>query len=274
MTSQRSDADRAPVLDRTSFVCPQCGTFAHQSWVELGYMCEYDDGPEWERLATWRPKIVSSPVPNLQEAAEALAKGARDAWNAARCTSCEQWSVWHYDQMVFPLARLGEQPHSDMPDNVRVLYQEAAEVAAVSRRAGAALARATLERLIKHLDPDASKEANLASRITRIKDRGVSTPLGQMLDVVRVAGNGALHVEDQPDELVVMALNDHEGPQLLELFLEVANNLVDEMITKPKTAQGLWDKLPAGVKAQLESSTTGQSSDVADATAGSETTLG
>ncbi|HKO20913.1 MAG TPA: hypothetical protein VJU82_18720, partial [Acidobacteriaceae bacterium] len=96
----------------------------------------------------------------------ALAKGSRDAWNAAKCTSCEQWSVWHLDQMVFPLARLGEQPHADMPEEVRALYQEAAAVAAVSRRAGAALARTTLERLIKYLDPDAPKKANLASRIT------------------------------------------------------------------------------------------------------------
>jgi hypothetical protein len=77
-----------------------------------------------------------------------------------------------------------------------------------------------------------------------------------MLDVVRVTGNGALHVDDEPGALVVMALDDQEGPQLLELLLEVANDLVDKLITKPKAARALWDKIPSGIKAQLQPAST------------------
>ena len=72
-----------------------------------------------------------------------------------------------------------------------------------------------------------------------------------MLDVVRVTGNGALHVDDEPGELVVLALHDEEGPQLLELFLQVANDLVEEVITKPTVTRSLWEKLPSGVKTKL-----------------------
>jgi uncharacterized protein DUF4145 len=113
-------------------------------------------------------------------------------------------ALWRHDQLVYPPARLVTQPHPDMPSEVRVLYEEAAAVGPVSRRAGAVLARATVERLIKHLDPDAPKGANLDKRIERIKARGVSTSVGEMLDVVRVTGNHALHVDDQPGELVVL----------------------------------------------------------------------
>jgi hypothetical protein len=122
-----------------------------------------------------------------------------------------------------------------MPAQVRSLYQEAAAVAAVSRRAGAALARATIELLLKKIDPAAPNNARLDGRIQRIQ-RSVSTPLTQLLDVVRFTGNKMLHIEDQPAELVVLALDDEEGPQLVEHLLEATNDLVDELITRPRRA--------------------------------------
>lgn len=100
-----------------------------------------------------------------------------------------------------------------------------------------------LERLIKVVDPDAPPKANLETRIERLRPR-MTQPLGELLDVVRVTGNGALHVEDQPGELVVMALHDEEGPELLELLLQAANDLVEELITRPSTTSGLWAKAP------------------------------
>ncbi|MFD5828309.1 DUF4145 domain-containing protein [Lentzea sp. NPDC060358] len=137
-----------------------------------------------------------------------------------------------------------------MPDDVRELYEEARTVAAVSRRAGAALARATVERLIKTLDPDAPKSAMLDKRIERIRPR-LTPQTAQLLDVLRVTGNGALHVDDDPGELVVMALDDEEGPALLELLLETANDLVEEMIARPATVGGLWNKLPEGIRNRI-----------------------
>jgi hypothetical protein len=81
----------------------------------------------------------------------------------------------------------------------------------------------------------------------------VSTPLGELLDVVRVLGNDALHLDDQPGELLVLALDDTTGPELVELLLNTANDLVDELVTKPKTSRGLWDQLPEGIQARLRS---------------------
>ncbi|MFC6090678.1 hypothetical protein [Saccharothrix lopnurensis] len=108
-----------------------------------------------------------------------------------------------------------------MPAEVRELFEEARAVAGVSRRAGAALARATVERLIRILDPDAPEKAKLDQRIERIKDR-LTPQTAQLLDVLRVTDNGALHVDDEPGELGVTALGDEEGPALLELLLETA----------------------------------------------------
>jgi hypothetical protein len=138
-----------------------------------------------------------------------------------------------------------------MPPSVRELYDEAAAVAPVSRRAGAALARATIERLLKHLDPEAPKRASLEKRIDLIEAR-VSTTLRELLDIVRITGNGAVHVDDEPEEIVSFALNDKEGAALLELLLDAANQLVDELIARPRNTRTLWDRLPEFVKSKRQ----------------------
>lgn len=214
--------DPRPRLNADAFVCPQCNVFAHQYWSNLtaqSFSIETEQRPDGT---------------------------ARALWKAALCKRCGKPSIWRDGQMLYPLQRLGDAPHELMPEPVRELYEEAAAVAMVSRRAGAALARATVERLLKHLDPDA-KQANLETRIERISQR-VSTPLGQQLDIVRIAGNGAVHPKDEPDEIVVIALSDEDGPALLELLLDTANQLVDELIARPARTQNLWDRLPQWLK--------------------------
>lgn len=110
------------------------------------------------------------------------------------------------------------------------------------------MARAAVESLIKSVDRDAAKKATLEERIRRLQGR-VSTPLGRMFDVVRVTGNSALHQSvETPAELVVIALDDEEGPQLVSLLLEAANDLVEELITRPRVAAELWSKLPAAIR--------------------------
>jgi hypothetical protein len=176
-----------------------------------------------------------------------------EAWFAATCPSCKGQSVWRGDQMVFPpapSARVGPPPHPSMPPEVRELYDAAARVAAESRRAGAALARATAEQLIKIVDFSAPQGSTLAQRIERIR-RDVSRPVAQMLDVVRHLGNKTLHGQDIADELVELVLDDASGPAVVEQLLTTINQLVEQLIVTPVASAVLWGKLPDGVKAQL-----------------------
>jgi len=154
--------------------------------------------------------------------------------------------------MVYPAARLGAAAHADMPVDVRDLHAEAGRVAAISRRAGAALARAAMERLIKLVDPDAPRSATLNQRIDRIRPR-VSSAVEQSLDVVRYVGNKMLHAEppEQLGELVVLVLDDNEGPQMVEWLLDTVNDLVDELITKPRLAAAHADRLPDAIRSRM-----------------------
>ncbi|MEU4675109.1 DUF4145 domain-containing protein [Amycolatopsis sp. NPDC023774] len=228
-----------PEREKDRFNCPSCGAFAAQSWHALGYE-EHDGafGLTWKSMQSLR-------LPNLED----RTVSTEHIWRGARCASCNAWSVWRQNTMIYPQRRVGDLPHPDMPEEVKTLYVEATRVAAVSPRAGAAFARVAIERLLKTLDSGAPTKTNLAGYIDRVRPR-VSSPLARLLDVVRVTGNQALHVDEQPPELVVLIL-DEDQPDVLETLLETTNDLVDELITRDQRSRELRDKLPDTVKAQI-----------------------
>jgi hypothetical protein len=239
--SSRQPSNR-PIFKGPRFVCPHgdCGAFAQQVWVQL---LRHDDWGNFDRSTTYL-QTWPDEVPDGQDPCQ---------WYAAECGSCQQMSIWLNRTMIYPTrGQLGGAPHPDLPDAVCDIYLEAAQVAVVSRRAGAALARAGLEKLLRHLDVEAPKSASLDKRIERIRSK-VSASLLQMLEVIRVSGNGAVHIDDEPDEIVVRVLDDDEGPGLVEMMLETINDLADELITKPKRAGDLFALLPDHVLAKYRS---------------------
>jgi len=173
------------------------------------------------------------------------------SWRSAECTYCHQWTVWRDDELIYPRSATVAMPHPQMPDGAKELYLEAREVLGVSKRAGTALARAALERLLRTLDPDAPKRADLATLIDRIAEK-VPAPLLQMLTVIRVAGNSSLHVKDQPDDILVLVLNP-ESVQVVALVFAALNDLVEELITKPVRVAALYEKVPESIRAKVDS---------------------
>ncbi|WP_166871520.1 DUF4145 domain-containing protein [Salinibacterium sp. ZJ450] len=135
-----------------------------------------------------------------------------------------------------------------MPAAARELYTEAADVLAISKRAATARASATLERLLRELDPDAGK-VSLADRIDPVLGR-VSTPLDEMLAVIRHVGNKSLHVEDEPDDVTMLVLDPNEE-EIVELIFESINDLVDELITRPARSRAICERVPERVRAMV-----------------------
>lgn len=236
MTS--STPDQMPAFQRPRFACPHldCGAFAQHSWILACRRVGSNGYVEHTLPLQFDPEVPGGDPDD----------GAR--WFAAECGSCDQISLWLDERMVYPSRdRLGAPAHVDLPPSVRELYTEAASVAPRSRRAGAALARAAVERLLRHLDPEAPKSASLKKRIERIQSR-VSSHLAQQLHVLRVTGNGAVHVDEQPDSIVLLMLDDEEGPALLEILLDTVNQLTEELVTRPRVAKTLFDQLPEKVR--------------------------
>jgi hypothetical protein len=137
-----------------------------------------------------------------------------------------------------------------MPDDARELFEEAAAVVDLSRRAGAALARASLEKLLKGLYPDEPKTARLDDYIARAIQE-LSTPLGMLLTSLRHIGNKSLHVEDEQDDIVALYLGEvDEG--IVEILFASINDVVDELVTRPRQATALWGLLPEGVRKAVD----------------------
>lgn len=151
--------------------------------------------------------------------------------------------------MIYPVAGLAPLPHPEMPPEAKSLYEEAREVLGISRRAGTALARAALERLLRTLDPNAGNIV-LAARIERIIPE-VPESLGKMLTVIRIAGNASLHVNDEPDDVMVLVLDPGET-EVVELIFEAINDLVEAQIAKPGKVASLYSKIPESLREKVD----------------------
>jgi hypothetical protein len=137
--------------------------------------------------------------------------------------------------------------HPDVPTAAAELYEEARLVLMDSRRAAAALARASLESLLKHLD-GAGEQKNLQRRIGDLQGK-VNESLWRVLTAIRVVGNDALHDEDE--ELVVMYLTG-DASSIVEPLFGAINALVEELITLPRRAEELYAMIPQSKRESAE----------------------
>lgn len=256
MASPEGNAGINPARGRDAFRCPRCDAFAHQGWSELQIPRE-DERDTWaenffdtsEPIPASKAATVPGTLPNVWGIEGAPVHRPKGSWAAAQCGRCGNYSVWRDDQLVFPHGGGGPAPHPEMSAGAKALYEEARSVVTLSPRAGAALARATLERVIRDLDPDAGK-IDLASRIDRIRPQ-VSLPLGKMLTVIRHAGNKSLHVEDEPDEVIVLIL-DPQQTEIVDLIFESINGLVEELVARPRFIDEVYSRVPKPIRDAAE----------------------
>lgn len=230
--------DGRPELNKKRFICPKCDAYAAQNWYELQYS------------STLSGAFYSFPLDDENSAGTRGGPRSKSRWSFCVCASCEKGSMWRGEQMIYPQASFAPIPSEDMPDDVKSLYVEAGAVAAVSPRAGAAMARATLERLLKELLPDHSASARLDDLIAMAESQ-VSAHTWKLMTLLRFTGNTSIHVQGVPEESTVFFLLD-EDPGVLNVLFGTINDVVDELITKPRQADQLYQKVPQEVRDRAE----------------------
>ena len=229
---------------RLSFDCPRCGAYTGQTWFDLM-------GHELDGTSGY--VTVSDSTVVAVSAAEGGSKHVD--WTASKCFSCRNYSLWLHKTLAFPdprsaLSNVANSPHEDMPQDAALLFSEAVAVLPYSRRAAAALCRASMERLVKALDPECPKQAKLDDRLVRLEQR-VSSPTIDQLNVLRHVGNTALHGEKDGDGSATIYI-DEDDETIATTFFAVINSLVDELISKPRQGKELYDTLPEGVRKSYE----------------------
>ena len=134
-----------------------------------------------------------------------------------------------------------EDPNDDMPDEVKKLYRESAQILSISLRAAAALLRLGLQILLGAVGGDGK---NINDDIKKIVALGVESEIQRALDILRVFGNSGA----QPGEIKL-----DEDPGLVHKMYGLMNYVTDRLITQKNQINELFEGLPEGVKNQIES---------------------
>jgi len=200
-----------PGLNESAFHCPLCGAYADHVWADMAGI-----------------KDLARMVFNDFEG------------RIARCAHCEGYTIWYYNDMIYPDASLAPMPNSDLPDEIRADFEEAMTIVQRSPRGAAALLRLCVQKLCVHLGERGKK---IDDDIAALVKKGLSPMIQQSLDLVRVIGNNAVHpgtidFKDKPETAVQLA--------------KLINLIADAMITQPKAVEELYNGLPEAARKAIE----------------------
>jgi hypothetical protein len=195
----------APERGSKSFTCPHCGVLSRQyafsvSNTSLGGNSSYLES-DW----------LSSSV----------------------CEHCSNATLWRGDSMIYPNRGNAPQPNPDMPEDVLAEYEEAAQIAAQSPKAAAALLRLSIQKLCVHLGGNGK---NINADIGTLVKNGLPPIVQKSLDVVRVVGNNAVH----PGQI------DTDSAEVVGHLFHLVNLITETMISTPAKVESLYANLPKG----------------------------
>ena len=201
-----------PQYKGSSFQCLHCQVYAHQRWDTLR-LREFN---RWSESINIDGKSVEFSI----------------------CESCYQPTFWADEKIIYPLTGIFPAANEDLPDNVKEIYSEAANIANQSSRAACALLRYAIELLLKHL----GEKGNINESIKNLVKKGLDAQVQQSLDIVRVTGNNAVH----PGKI---AFDDTTN---VELLFQLINIIATVLITQPKQIQEAYDNLPDNARKAIK----------------------
>jgi Domain of unknown function (DUF4145) len=159
----------------------------------------------------------------------------------AICTHCTKYSLWVDQAMVFPDRTTVLAPNTDLEEEIRQDYLEAASILERSPRGAAALLRLAIQKLSRQLGrPGKNINDDIAALV---KAGEIPQRVQQALDIVRVVGNHSVH----PGQIDLR--DDRETA--LHLF-QLVNLIADRTISQPKQVEELYGALPEPARKQIE----------------------
>jgi hypothetical protein len=199
-----------PKLDVERFNCPLCHAFAHQEWCN--------------------PAIVVG----------SKNYGPAGHFKIARCAHCNNFSIWMYGSMAFPIVNGAPRPNPDLSPGVMADYLEASAILSKSPRGAAALLRLAIDKICGELEAEGNDpNAKIASLVRR----GLPVMVQQSLDIVRVIGNEAVH----PGQIDL-----RDDVETATQLFGLVNIVADVMISQPKHVKALYETLPPDKRQWIE----------------------
>jgi len=231
--------DHEPKYGSKKFRCPHCRVVAQQTWLNNYQLSTIVLNIYNNIYLNYRIHIVDY----KQEAIGQFLNTAKSNFpvdfnsflannlSIATCESCSNYSLWVDKKMVFPRELPIEPPNNDLNEPIKSLYNEAAKIFLDSPKGSTALLRLALQILLKQIGKEGR---NINNDIKELVESGLSSKIQKALDLLRVVGNNAVH----PGQIDL----DDNSEVALKLF-KILNMIADEMITKPKEIDTLYDNV-------------------------------
>lgn len=241
--------ENIPIYNSKKFQCPHCQTVAQQDWFDVrsagdkinalirhiyfDYRLSIDDYNQ-QAIVSFLDKLKPYITRDMQHFIP-------DSFSIATCTLCNDISLWIDREIVYPEKASVPPPNGDMDDKIKDLYQEAGAILIDSPKGATALLRLALQLLLRQLGKSGE---NINNDIKELVSEGLSSKLQKALDLVRVVGNNAVH----PGQIDI----DDNREIAVKLF-HILNFIADEMITKPKELDLLYDHvIPEDTKKHIK----------------------
>ena len=231
--------EKAPSFKSDKFECPHCNVIAQQYWFDASTaskiimsMIQHTFLNYRQKIQDYQQKAIQSFIEDNKDSIRANVESVIPSkFSVATCASCDEVTLWIDRSLIYPKKTSLPSPNSDLDEDIKLLYQEAATIFTDSPKGATALLRLALQKLLKQIGKN-GKDIN--KDIKELVSNGLSPKIQQALDILRVVGNNAVH----PGQINL----DDNSEIALKLF-QILNFIADEMITKPKELEKLYDDI-------------------------------
>lgn len=210
-----------PTYGQGEFHCPHCNVYAKQFYSHLATNNNFP----------WASVVDSNSKFNEVLSSE---------WVISKCQRCNDHIIWFKENIIYPKKIAVSPPNSDLSEEIKSDYLEAARILSISPRSSAALLRLALQKLCKQLG---EKGDNINNDIKSMVSKGLNPLVQKSLDALRITGNNAVH----PGEI-----NLQEEPERVVKLFGLINFIANKMITEPKEIEGFYADLPEKAKSAVE----------------------
>lgn len=226
-----------PSSNKDNFICPFCGAYSiqhrtHQTLLELTakdyyYSFVFRKCNACERVSIFRLKNKKDTLPNPPE------------------------TCFEEEELVYPKILNVVEPNPDMPEDVKNFFNEARSVSDNSTRAATALLRIATEKLVKDLLALKGTEyanTKMHDAIERLyKEKNLNLSIYKALMSLKLFGNEASHPNEDLSRFEEYFSNDKD---LMNELFKLLNLIVDDLISKPKQIEELFNSAPRKNTAQ------------------------
>jgi hypothetical protein len=239
----------SPEFKAEYFRCPHCGVASQQNWFDDSDGADVAFGILQNIYLNYRIKIHDFEQKIIGEFLKKIDWDFKHAFQAyipekiaiSTCTQCKESTLWVDAQIVFPKSMASCPPNSDLGPEIISIYNEASSIITDSPKGAAALLRLALQKLLHQLGKGGQ---NINQDIQELVSEGLSPRIQQALDLVRVIGNNAVH----PGKI---DLDDNR--EIAEKLFQIINFIAEEMITKPRELDELYNStLPEETRAHIQ----------------------